>query len=142
MAYREPGRSDLHRTVPALVFVGALLGPRSALARASKLLICIAACVWIVGCAAAGPESESATPHPVLKKLWRDYRQLPNHRALAIAGDLSRQRWVAGATGGQPSPADAEAEALRECRKQRAKKRMQDACTLYAVGNRVVWTGR
>jgi len=116
--------------------------PRLGLAHASKLLICIAACGWIVGCAASGPTSESAVPHPALKALWRDYRQLPAHRALAIAGDLSRQRWIAGATGGRASPGEAEAAALRECRKQRAKARMQDACVLYAIGNELVWTGR
>jgi hypothetical protein len=113
-------------------------------ARVPELLILLAVCGWIVGCAApgAGAGSGSAEPHPALKELWRDYRQLREHSALAIAGDLSRGRWVAGAAGGQPSSADAEVEALVECRKQRAMKRMQDACTLYAVGNEVVRTGR
>jgi hypothetical protein len=51
-------------------------------------------------------------------------------------------RWIAGATAGHASAADAEIAALAECRKRRAKRRMQAACTLYAIGNEVVWTGR
>lgn len=37
--------------------------------------------------------------------------------------------------GSAPSADDAIEAALRECRKQRALKRMQDSCRVYAVGN-------
>jgi hypothetical protein len=140
MASTQPGRADSFRPVPALFFEVSVSARVAA--RVPELLILLAVCGWIVGCAAPRAGSGSAEPHPALKELWRDYRQLREHSALVIAGDLSRGRWVAGAAGGRPSSADAEVEALVECRKQRAKKRMQDACTLYAVGSEVVWTGR
>lgn len=87
-----------------------------------------------VGACASG----TPTPHPELRSLWRDYRELPDERALAIAGDLARGRWVAGAVGGHASAAAAEQAALGECRLRRARARMQDACFVYAIGDEVV----
>lgn len=76
---------------------------------------------------------------PQLAPLWRDYQALPEQRALAVAGELRQQRWVAGASGGHASAAEAEAAALSECRRRRARQRMRAPCLLYASGDEVVW---
>ncbi len=89
-----------------------------------------------VGCA-----SSDALPHPDLAPVWRDYLALPAERALAIAGDPRRDRWVAGASSGHDTRNRAESEALRECQKRRGMRRMQAACVLYAVGDEIVWRG-
>lgn len=88
-----------------------------------------------LGCAAGEPKP----PHRELAGVWRDYEALPAYRALAIAGQLHRQRWVAGISGGQTTRDRAEAAALEECRKRRLRQRMQAECRLYAVGDEVVW---
>jgi hypothetical protein len=81
-------------------------------------------------------------PHRELAPIWRDYRALPAERALAVAGELRNDSWVAGASGGHALRGEAEAEALRECRKRRLQRRMQAPCLVYAVGDEVVWPGR
>jgi hypothetical protein len=83
----------------------------------------------------------SLEPHAELAEILKHYRALPEQRALAISGEIRRHHWVAGASGGHASLSEAEAEALRECRKHRVKRRMQMPCRLYAVGDEVVWTG-
>jgi hypothetical protein len=60
---------------------------------------------------------------------------------MAIAGDPLRDRWVSGASGGHASHEDAEREALAECRRRRAQRRMLAFCELYAVGDEIVWAG-
>jgi hypothetical protein len=80
-------------------------------------------------------------PEESLGSVWHDYRSLPAQRALAVAGDLRRERWVAGSSGGHATPAAAEESALRECRARRLRMRMQAACQLYAVGDEIVWPG-
>ena len=86
--------------------------------------------------------SEGALPHPDLAPVWRDFLALPAERALAIAGDPRRDRWVTGASGGHDTRDGAEAEALSQCRMRRGMRRMQAACVLYAVGDEIVWRGR
>jgi len=71
--------------------------------------------------------------------VWRDYRALPDQRALAIAGDLQRDRWVSGSSGGHDTRAAAEAAALRVCRERRLRQRAQAQCQLYAVVDEIVW---
>ena len=93
--------------------------------------------VLLLACASGGP-----SPHPDLASAWRDFLALPAERALAIAGDPGRDRWVTGASGGHATREQAEAEALAQCRIRRAARRMQDACVLYAVRNEIVWRGR
>jgi hypothetical protein len=66
---------------------------------------------------------------------------LPAERALAIAGDPRRDRWVTGASGGHATREQAEAAALLECRRLRGMRRLQAACVLYAVGDEIVWHG-
>jgi len=66
---------------------------------------------------------------------------LADQRALAIAGELSLDRWVAGVSGGQPTQQAAESEALRKCQAQRKLRRLEAPCRLYAVGDEVVWRG-
>jgi hypothetical protein len=78
--------------------------------------------------------------HPELRSLWRDYRTLPAERALAIAGDPERSRFVAGAVGGLETRAGAESEALRECQRRRQRARIQDPCKMYAIGDEVIWS--
>jgi hypothetical protein len=86
--------------------------------------------------------SDGASPHPDLAPVWRDFLALPEERALAIAGDPRRDRWVTGASGGHDTRGPAEAEALLQCRMRRGQRRMQAACVLYAVGDEIVWWGR
>jgi hypothetical protein len=83
--------------------------------------------------------ASSPPAHAELAPVWRSYREMPAERALAIAGELRRDHWVAGASGGHASRADAEAAALAECSRRRAQRRMQAPCALYAVGDEVVW---
>ena len=92
----------------------------------------------IVLCAAC---TTRPSPHRELASIWRDYRALPEQRALAIAGEFRHDRWVAGASGGHALSDEAEAGALRECQRRRVQRRMQAACRVYAVGDEVVWPG-
>jgi hypothetical protein len=91
----------------------------------------------LLACVSDGP-----SPHPDLAVAWRDYRALPARRALAIAGDPTRDNWVTGASGGHPTSEEAEEEAIAQCRVRRAARRIQAACVLYAVGDEIVWRGR
>ncbi len=100
------------------------------------LLLAGLACAQLA-CASSGP----GPPAP-LKRLWREYLELPDQRALAIAGDPETSRWVAGASGGHGSRDEAEQEALAECKRRRALRRMQAPCRLYAVGDEIVWEAR
>jgi hypothetical protein len=77
--------------------------------------------------------------HRELESVWRDYRALPDQRALAIAGVIERNSLVAGASGGHASSDAARAGALRECQLRRQRMRMQHPCRVYAVGDEVVW---
>ena len=99
------------------------------------------AVVWLA-LALGACASDTASPHPDLGQVWRDFLALPEQRALAIAGDPRRDRWVSGASGGHATPEQAEAEALLQCRIRRGMRRLQDPCGLYAVGDEVVWRGR
>jgi len=85
--------------------------------------------------------SDPRSPHPDLARVWHEYQSLPTERALAIAGDPRRDRWVTGASGGRASREEAEEGALEECRRRRAERRLQDACQLYAVADEIVWEG-
>jgi hypothetical protein len=92
--------------------------------------------VLLLACA-----SDGASPPPDLAAVWRDFLALPAERALAIAGDPRRDRWVTAASAGHASRAEAEAGALAQCRMQRGMRRLQAACVLYAVGDEIVWRG-
>lgn len=118
----QPGRADGNRPAPF---------------RSEAGVRCL---VWLIllllsGCTTA------RQPHRELAPVWRDYSVMPAERALAVAGELRHDRWVAGASGGHASRGAAEAEALRECARRRAQRRMQARCRLYAVGDEVVWPG-
>jgi hypothetical protein len=91
--------------------------------------------------AAAACAAKPNTPDPNLAMVWRDYRKLPEQRALAIAGSLRKDRFVAGASGGHQTMPDAEAAALRECRARRLARRQQAQCQLYAIGDEIIWPG-
>ena len=97
-----------------------------------------------VGVAAAvlGCSSPGEPPHPNLTAAWRSFLALPAERAMAIAGDPRRDRWVTAASAGHPSKGQAEEGALSECRKRREARRIQASCVLYAAGSEVVWQDR
>ena len=78
---------------------------------------------------------------PVLAEVWSDYSELPDARALAVAGELHQDRWVMGSSGGHATEEAAAESAMRECRKHRAEQRTPAACRLYAVGDEIVWSG-
>jgi len=88
----------------------------------------------LLGCTTHGPK-----PHRNLTRLWRQYVDLPGERAIAVAGDPRRPRWVAALSAGHATAAEAEAGAIRECQRRREVQRMQAACVLYAVGDEIVW---
>jgi hypothetical protein len=90
----------------------------------------------VISCAA-----DPSKPDPVLSEVWRDYGRLPDQRALAIAGNLRQDRFVAGLSGGHATIPEAEAAALRECGVRRLRARQQAACQIYAIGDRIVWPG-
>ena len=77
-------------------------------------------------------------PHRGMEKIWNQYSEIPTKRALALAGDPSRN-WVAGSSGGHKAQLDADESALNECRRRRGERRIQASCQIYARGNRIVW---
>jgi len=120
----QPGRVDGNRSAPALFLLRA------------RVPAALAAVLLLGACAQGG-----RAPHGDLAPVWRSYRALPEQRALAIAGVLRQNLWVAGASGGHATSDAAESEALRECQKRRKQQRMQAPCRIYAVGDEVVWPG-
>ena len=98
-------------------------------------MICAAA-LFAFGC--------TSTPAKVdanLSAVWKEYRELPDARALAVAGNPRGDRFVAGLSGGHASSDEAAKSALRECGERRHRMMMPHACKLYAVGDDVVWSG-
>ena len=109
--------------------------PRPATIRITRCALLLATAASLGACETPGPD-----PHPLVDtRIWQQYRQLEENRALALAGDPTRI-WVAGMAGGQTSPAVAASDALAECGRQRAKRRLVAPCRLYAKGSRIVWT--
>jgi hypothetical protein len=99
-----------------------------------RATLVLAGCLSLLSACASGPR-----PHAGLTRLWREFLELPDQRALALAGDPGTSRWVAGAAGGYASREEAEADALAECARRRAMRRFQDPCRLYGVGSEIVW---
>jgi hypothetical protein len=62
--------------------------------------LAICAAILALACAAT-----QRAPDDGLASVWHDYRSLPAQRALAVAGDLRLDRWVAGASGGHATRA-------------------------------------
>lgn len=79
----------------------------------------------------------SAEPRGAFASAWHQYEMLQRHRAIAVAGEIDRNRWVVGMAGSARSADAAIEAALGECRKQRAQKRMKDSCKIYAVGDQL-----
>jgi hypothetical protein len=97
------------------------------------------ALVFALGSAAAlACATETPAPHRSLRALWGQYREMPEVRALAIAGDPDNV-WLGGVTGGHPTRAAAESAALAECGRRRVLRRIQAKCRLYAVNDEIVW---
>ncbi len=92
--------------------------------------------LWGLCLATLQPLGCTRSDRPVgMSSIWNEYLGMPEHRALAIAGDPSGV-WVAGATGGHPSRGAASDAALAECERRRLARGVKDRCTLFAVGNR------
>jgi hypothetical protein len=89
------------------------------------------------GCASSKPAKLDAN----LAGIWKEYRDLPDSRALAIAGNPRTDRWIAGLSGGHASADAAVESALRECRANRVRQLTPLECKLYAVGDEIVWPG-
>src|SRR5262245_34166865 len=123
----QPGRVAASRLAPALFLPRASI--RMLLALAGFLALCGA-------CTSPRPPEQRA-----LGTVWLDYEAMPAQRALALAGTLRDNRWVAGAAGGHETSAQAQQEALRVCAIKRQRARMQFPCRLYAIGDKVVWSG-
>jgi hypothetical protein len=113
----------------------ALAGP-SRIFFVCSLWLCASLAPAAIACA-----SKSRPPHPNLAEVWRDYRRLPTQRALAISGNIEKDRFVSGMSGGHKNIPEAEAGALRECGARRLKMGQEAACKLYAVGDEIVWPG-
>ncbi len=77
-------------------------------------------------------------PHPNLDRIWRSYVELPDERALVLAGDPKRL-WVGGSAGGAESPSQAEERATQECKRRRLLRRVPGLCRTYALGDRIIW---
>jgi len=122
----QPGRIDSSRSAPVCF----------ALPRLRARALSGIAALLLASCASSGPSH-----HRELDPIWREYSELPPVRALAIAGVLRNDRWVAGASGGHDSAAAAESMALEECRRRRQLRRMQADCRVYAIDDRVIWDG-
>ena len=91
------------------------------------------------GCCLSACAERQQLPYPDLRGLWVRFLELPDERALAIAGD-GRVRWIGEISGGHPSRAEAEQSALAACNEKRLRRRMRAACRVYAVGDEVVGT--
>jgi hypothetical protein len=94
----------------------------------SALLLLATAC-------AGSPRPE---PHAGVAKRWGGYLSMPHQRAFAMAGDPNGH-WLGSTVGGYGSPAEAKREALRRCEHERAARRMEAPCRIYAVGHQIVW---
>src|SRR5262245_32965332 len=96
-ASRADGRA--RRLRPGLPGAGRRARPaptaRLALHAVARWMALGSAAAMLLACA-----SDARSPHPDLARVWRWYLTLPAERALAIAGDPRRDRWVIGASGG------------------------------------------
>lgn len=77
-------------------------------------------------------------PHQNLDRMWRAYVDLPDERALVVAGDPNRL-WVAGSAGGAETASQAEERATQECKRRRMARRIGGRCRTYAIGDQIVW---
>jgi len=98
---------------------------------ATRALVCVFVCLAAGALACGAPRSlpRGATP------IWRDYTEMPNERALAIASD-GGDVWVAGASGGHATRLDALEAAMAECEQRRQALQLSAPCHLFAVGDR------
>jgi hypothetical protein len=106
--------------------------PRSAHHRSAPYLAAAVAALTF-GCAGS-----HAKPHVGLEGFWTSYKSLPRAKALVIAGEPSGV-WVAGAAGGEATPEEAEAAAMKMCARRRHERRLAAPCRIYARGNKIVW---
>ena len=86
------------------------------------------------------PEQGAAAPTipPEFLKAFKDYAARPASKAIALALDRNG-RWSFGVIANHATQADADAEALAECTKNKAQSGIQENCRLYARGDKVVW---
>ena len=145
MSHFEPGRSDAGRSVPASSFCHPrfrrplFAGQRRGLGRRTPGTLASLATLLLGILLLAGCESSGATPHPNLRRVWKDFLELPRERALAIAGDPRRNHWISDASAGHRTRDEATAAALEECARHRQLRRMQAPCEIYGVDDEIVW---
>ena len=77
-------------------------------------------------------------PHPSLDRLWRHYLELPDERAMVVAGD-PRRMWVGASAGGAQTSEEAVERAMEACKSRRRARRLPGLCRTYALGDRIVW---
>ncbi len=104
--------------------------PRRAPARCLLMMLLLGGCAKDLG-----------SPHQHLTPVWREYLEMPDQRALAIAGDPRKNHWVSAASGGHSTSSAAQENALEQCRLRRRIRRLQPACVLYAIDDQIVWRG-
>ena len=108
--------------------------------RSAPAFAFLVACLSGLACSSWLGEAKPRVP-ATLELLWRDYQALPDQRALAVAGDLDTERWVAGLASGHRDRASAREAALAECLAQRRRQRMQSPCKIFSVGSKILWRG-
>lgn len=111
---------------------------RSREVRLAKSSVAYSALTLTLGLLIAACATENR-PHAetrAFKELWGRYANLPDHRALAVAGRVDSNRWVASIVGGLPTTQAAEQKSLIECRKKKRTARMASKCRLFAIGAR------
>lgn len=107
----------------------------------------LAGMVFVLGCSALldRPERKVSLRERDTEfgHILSDYFELPGHRAIATAGDVSTQFWVVGVVGQAPNERVAKKVSLERCAKERKRRGFKAPCRLFAVGDeRMDWLGR
>ena len=90
--------------------------------------------IFVLAACAAGPIGVPLRTTTQFEVELQRYRELPPHRAFAIAGNPDRV-YVSGYSYGQPSPSAARKAALQYCRQRQVDRGIGSPCKLYAVGD-------
>jgi len=93
----------------------------------------LAAVLAIPSC--AGPR---VPPHPHLDRMWRQYVELPDERAMVVGGD-PRRLWVGASAAGAQTMEEAVERATVACKARRVARRVPGLCRTYALGDEIVW---
>ena len=72
------------------------------------------------------------------ERAYSDYRQMPAYKALALARD-SEGNWAYGYTRNQSNQAEANSQAMIECKKRVATFNVNEECRIYAEDNIIIY---